>query len=210
MSGAPNRMQLPDAITALHRARGDDDIVITTMAAAREWMALGTSPLDIVFVPSSMGQATSVGLGLALARPDRRVIVANGDGSMLMNLGSLVTITAAAPANLLVIVFSNGVYEVTGAQPTPGSAAARAGREDVDFAGIASACGFRSVSRFSDLASWTAGLPGILVSEGPRFVLVTVAPVPDGPGPRSPGPAGARARAFMAALNGSAREPGAR
>ena len=209
MSGATQRMQLPEAIAALHGARGDDDIVITTMAAAREWMALGASTLDIVFVPSSMGQATSVGLGLALARPERRVIVANGDGSMLMNLGSLVTITAAAPANLLVIVFSNGVYEVTGAQPTPGSAAARADRSDVDFAGIATACGFRSVSRFSDLASWTAALPGILVSNGPRFVLVAVAPVQDGPGPRSPGPAGARARAFMAALSGSGGERGA-
>ncbi len=210
MNGAAARVDLPAAIAALHRARGADDIVIATMAAAREWMALGAGPLDIVFVPSSMGQAPSVGLGLALARPERRVIVANGDGSMLMNLGSLVTITAAAPRNLVLIVVSNGVYEVTGAQPTPGAAAGRGDGADVDFVAMAKACGFRAVSHFSDLAAWTKALPGILETAGPAFVLVNVAPVPDGPGPRSPGPAGARARAFMAALSGGAAEPGAR
>ena len=200
MSTKSPRMALPAAIAALHAARRDDDIVIATMAAAREWMALGAAPLDIIFVPSSMGQAPSMGLGLALARPERRVIVANGDGSMLMNLGALVTITAEAPANLLLIVFSNGVYEVTGAQPTPGSAAGRADAAEVDFAGMARACGFRSVSHYSDLAAWNAALPELLAARGPAFVLVDVAPVPDAPGPRSPGPAGARARAFMAAL----------
>ena len=203
-AGAAARIELPRAIAALHQARRPDDIVIATMAAAREWMTLGAGPLDLMFVPSSMGQAPAVGLGLALAQPARRVIVANGDGSMLMNLGALVTITAAAPDNLLLIVFANGVYEVTGAQPTPGSASARADGADIDFVGMAKACGFRTVERFTDLESWTAALPALLAGPrpggGPRFVLVDVAPVADGPGPRSPGPAGARARAFMQAL----------
>lgn len=207
MSAAAARIDLPAAVAVLHRARAANDLVITTMAAAREWMALGAGPLDLVFVPSSMGQATSVGLGLALGRPDRRVIVANGDGSMLMNLGSLVTITAAAPPKLHIIVFSNGVYEVTGAQPTPGSAAARADGRDIDFVGMATACGFRSVSRFTDLGAWEHALPGILETLGPTFTLVDVAPVPDAPGPRSPGPAGARARAFREALAAVPREP---
>ena len=68
-------MPLRDALQALHAARRDDDVVVTTMGAAREWMALGTHPLDLVLVPSSMSQATSVALGLALAQPRRRVIV---------------------------------------------------------------------------------------------------------------------------------------
>ena len=207
MSVSNQRMPLRPAIAALHAARRVDDIVITTMAAAREWMDLGAGPLDIVFVPSSMGQATSVGLGLALARPDRRVIVANGDGSMLMNLGSLVTITAEAPPNITVVVFSNGVYEVTGAQPTPGSASGRADRTDVDFVGMARACGFRSALRCSTPASWNEAIPRVLGAEGPHFVVVDVEPVPDGGGPRSPGPAGARARAFMAALGSPPLEP---
>jgi phosphonopyruvate decarboxylase len=193
-------MPLRGAIAALHAARRPDDVVITTMAAAREWMALGTQPLDFVFLPSSMGQATSLGLGLALARPDRRVIVANGDGSMLMNLGSLVTIAAAAPANLIVILLANGVYEVTGAQPIPGAPTPRSPGAGVDFVALARASGFRVVYRFSGLAEWTTALPDVLGATGPVFAVLDTAPVPGGAGPRSPGPGAARARAFMAAL----------
>ena len=196
-------MPLPVAIAALHAARAPNDVVVTTMGAAREWMTLGTQPLDFVFLPSSMGQATSIGLGIALARPDRRVIVANGDGSMLMNLGSLVTIAAAAPRNLVVIVLANGVYEVTGAQPIPGTATARSPGVNLDFIGMARASGFRSVFRFSEVGAWTAGLPQVLGAGGPVFALVDVDPVPGGAGPRSPGPASVRARSFMDALRAS-------
>ena len=67
------------------------------MGSAREWMALGPShALDFILVPSAWGTATSIGLGLALAQPDRRVIVCSGDGSLLMNLGSLASIVAAS------------------------------------------------------------------------------------------------------------------
>src|SRR6476620_5667040 len=142
-------MELRGAMRALHSARRAADIVVTTMGAAREWMIRGARDTDLVFVPSSMGQATSVGLGLALAQPKRRVIVVNGDGSMLMNLGSLVTITAVAPANLVVILADNGVYEVTGSQPTPGAAAGRASGASIDFAAMARACGFESVYQFA-------------------------------------------------------------
>jgi sulfopyruvate decarboxylase subunit beta len=193
MSAQRERMPLVEALAAVRAVRRDDDIVVTTMGTAREWMALGSHPLDIVFVPGCMGHATSLGLGLALARPDRRVIVLNGDGSMLMNLGSLVSITAANPANLAVVVFDNGVYEVTGAQPTPAG-------DRVDFAAVARACGFQSVFRYSRLGEWTEGLPHILATAGPTFTTLDVAPVPGAKGPRSPGPAGERARRFMAAL----------
>jgi sulfopyruvate decarboxylase subunit beta len=193
-------IELKDALAELRRVRRDDDVVIATMAAARLWMELGTHPLDFIFVPSSMGHATSFGLGLALAQPNRRVIVCNGDGSMLMNLGSLVTITAAAPHNLFVIVFDNGVYEVTGAQPTPGSDAARESKRGVDFAAIARGSGFDSVHHFSNAKEWATGIERVLGSKGPVFALLDTAPVPGRAGPRSPGPADVRARAFMAAL----------
>jgi phosphonopyruvate decarboxylase len=151
-------------------------------------------PLDFILVPSSMGQATSFGLGIALAQPSRRVIVCNGDGSMLMNLGSLVSIAEAAPGNLLLVLFDNGVYEVTGAQPTPGSATG------VDFAAIAAASGFRSVFRFDDLDVWKNALGLILASPGPTFVMLDVAAAQGIPGPKSPGPARERAQRFMDAL----------
>src|SRR5579862_8847948 len=101
-------MRPTDALVVVRDLRRDHDVVVATMAAARDWMAMGSHPLDFIFVPSCMGHATSLGLGLALAQPQRRVIVLNGDGSMLMNLGSLATITAAAPPNLTVILLDNG------------------------------------------------------------------------------------------------------
>lgn len=199
---ASGRMDQPTALAVLRSVRRNDEVVVTTMGAAREWMALGSHPLDLVYVPSSMGQATSLGLGIALARPDRRVIVCNGDGSMLMNLGSLVTITAAGPANLVVILFDNGVYEVTGAQPTPGAPAARVGGDRVDFAALAQASGFRSLFRFSDDVRWREEARAVLDSTGPTLAVLDVAPVPGAAGPRSPGPAAERARRFMSALRG--------
>lgn len=202
-------MPVRDAVAAVRAVRRDGDVVVTTMGTAREWLALGPlHPRDLVFVPSAMGHATSIGLGLALAQPARRIIVLNGDGSMLMNLGSLVSITAAAPANLVVAVYDNGVYEVTGAQPTPGSRAGRGGAPAVDFAAMARACGFEAVFRFTDLAGWTGALPSLLEAAGPVFAVLEVAPVPGGAGPRSPGPAGERARRFMEALQSEPAGPG--
>jgi thiamine pyrophosphate-dependent acetolactate synthase large subunit-like protein len=128
-----------------------------------------------------------------LARPDRRIIVCNGDGSMLMNLGSLVTIAAAAPLNLTALVFDNGAYEVTGGQPVPGA-------RSLDFAGLARSSGFTSVFGFARIDEWRRSVRAVLDAPGPTFVVLDVAPVSGAPGPRSPGPAGERARRFIAAL----------
>jgi sulfopyruvate decarboxylase subunit beta len=186
-------IDLHDALSAVHRIRRGEDVVITTMAAARAWMELGGGPhpLDLVFVPSSMSQATSFGLGIALAQPARRVIVFNGDGSMLMNLGSLVTIAAQAPPNLVVILLDNGVYEVTGAQPVPGR---------VDFIAMARASGFSNTHQYRTLPEWTANVDRVLGGPGPVFARLDIQPVVGRAGPRSPGPAAPRAKAFMAAL----------
>jgi sulfopyruvate decarboxylase subunit beta len=200
MTTATARLTLEDALDALRAVRQDGDVVITTMAAARVWMTISAHPLDLVLVPSAMSHATSFGLGLALAQPQRRIIVCNGDGSMLMNLGSLVSITAAAPRNLAVIVFDNEVYEVTGSQPTPGSTAGRQGGSRVDFAAMARACGFHSVFSFTDRDRWAAEVGRVLGEPGPTFIALDVESVPGTPGPRSPGPAGARAQRFMRAL----------
>lgn len=197
------RMNVTDALTALYEARDERDVIITTMGAAREWMALqaarGANPRDLVFVPSSMGQATSFALGIALAQPNRRIIVCNGDGSMLMNLGSLVSIAAAAPRNLGVLLLDNGVYEVTGAQPTPAAMIERAGGR-VDYEAMARASGFTRVFRFREIENWRAKMHDVLCADGLTFALLDVEPVHGRPGPKSPGPAAERARQFMAAL----------
>ena len=121
-------MTLREALEIVAAHRGHR-VVVATMSSAGLWPSLSDSPLDFIYIPSSMGQAPSLGLGLALAQPQRGVIVLNGDGCTLMNLGCLVTL-ADHPANLYLLIVDNGLYEVTGGQPTAG-----AGR--IDFAGLA-------------------------------------------------------------------------
>ncbi len=94
-------------------------IVVTTMTTMFEWPQVSTNQdLDLP-ISEVMGKASSLGLGLALAQPNKRVIVLDGDGSLLMNLGSLVTIANMAPPNLIHFVFENSVYRITGGQPIP-------------------------------------------------------------------------------------------
>jgi thiamine pyrophosphate-dependent acetolactate synthase large subunit-like protein len=187
-------MSLIESLRVLHAVRTDRQVVIPTMGSAREWMTLGSHPLDFIYAPSAMGHAPGLGLGVALARPDLQVIVCNGDGCQLMNLGCLITTTAAAPANYMLIVFDNGVYEVTGGQATA------AADRPVDFCAIARGCGFASVFEFDDIEKWRADVSRVLATPGPTFVVLKVAPVPGGAVPKSPAPAKDRARQFAAAL----------
>ena len=88
-----------------------------------------------------MGQASSHGFGLALANPDRTVIVLDGDGSLLMNLGSLVSIADAAVTNFYHFLFVNRTYEVNGAHPVPGA-------DKVNFEDMARAAGYAGAQSF--------------------------------------------------------------
>jgi phosphonopyruvate decarboxylase len=194
-----NGMPLIDALEVLHAARGEA-VVIPSMGAAREWAArFEPHPLDFIHVPSSMGHTPGWGLGLALAQPGRRVIVCGGDGSLLMNLGCLVTTAAAAPANLTLLVLDNAAYEVTGGQPTP---AALLGRGAVDFGALARESGLRAVHEFRSLAAWSTEADRVLFECGPVCVVLRVesdpAAGPVGPLP----PARERVRAVADALSG--------
>src|SRR5687767_10455026 len=106
------------ALEVLARHRGDR-VVLTTMSSVSIWPQLSDAPLDFAYIPSAMGHGPGLALGLALAS-GRGVVVVNGDGCTLMNLGSLVTL-AANPADVYLLVMDNGLYEVTGGQPTAGS-----------------------------------------------------------------------------------------
>ena len=195
------RMPVVAALETLRAVRRDQDVIIPTMGNAREWMKLGTPhALDLILVPSAMGHGTSIGLGLALAQPARRVIVCMGDGSLLMNLGSLASIVAANATNLVTIVFDNGVYEVTGQQPTAGSVEGRAGKPGVDFGAIARACGFDAVHRFSEAVDWARSARRVIDAPGPSFIALDVEQVVGGVAPTSPGPAAVRARELMKSL----------
>ncbi len=190
------RMPFVPALEVLLPLRGDR-IVVTTMGAAREWPKLSQHPLDLHYIPSAMGAAPALGLGLALAQRQREVLVLNGDGAMLMNIGSLVTITASGATNLTLIVFDNGVYEVTGGQETAAASASR--HADVDFAAMARAAGYTSVSAFHDLATWQREAATTLSLPGPRFIVLSVERVKDYL-LESPGPIRERLARFQAAL----------
>lgn len=186
---------LVDALCVLRDLRGDQ-VVISSMGSAREWPKLSRHALDFHYVPSAMGQSGALGLGIALARPGREVIALCGDGSLLMNLGALVTIAASGARNFALIVFDNGIYEVTGGQST----AATAGEARVDFAKLATACGIASATAFESLDAWRAGAAAALAAPGPRFITLKVAPVGDEYQLDSPGPIRERVRAFRQAL----------
>jgi thiamine pyrophosphate-dependent acetolactate synthase large subunit-like protein len=107
-----------EATRAIVELAGDAAIVASLGHPAYDLFAAGDRPQNF-YTWGSMGLASSIGLGLALARPELRVIVLDGDGSLLMNLGSLATIGLLRPANLIVIVMDNEEYATTGGQPTP-------------------------------------------------------------------------------------------
>src|ERR1700736_3779058 len=165
-------MRRQDAIAALVAGRADA-ITITTEQAIGAWRAAVAEPanqipdhLDIV---GCMGSASTIALGIALARPERKVIVVDGDGSLLMQLGSLVTIAGAAPANLFHFVFENGVYETSGSQPLPAE-----GR--FELARMAAAAGYAASDHFDDGAPFASARPGLLRQRGPLFVSVRTEP----------------------------------
>ena len=143
-----------------------DEIVIPVYQAAFEWRAIKPQALTYLGV-GAMGQASSHGLGMALGRPDKRVIVIDGDGSLLMNLGSLVTIAQVAPPNLVHFVCQNNSYEANGGHPIPG-----AGR--VSFAGFARAAGIGQVYEFDDLVDFDRRVGAVLKAPGPVFVVLKV------------------------------------
>lgn len=145
-----------------------DEIVVATYQAAFDWLVIRPHPLNYVSI-GAMGIASSHALGLALGRPDKRILVLDGDGSLLMNLGSLVTAVEAAPRNFVHFVCENGTYEANGAHPIPG-------RNRVSFVGFARAAGYTRCHEFSDLTEFEARIAAVLREEGPVFVDLKVEP----------------------------------
>lgn len=142
--------------------------------------AFGAGDTDGSFyMIGSMGLASSIGLGIALAQPDRRVVVLDGDGNVLMNMGTLATIAARAPKHLWHVCIDNGLHASTGGQPTISDV--------VDLAAVARAAGYRRVEQPKDAAALRALAPELARADGPVFLHVRVEPGEAGPpGPRIP------------------------
>jgi thiamine pyrophosphate-dependent acetolactate synthase large subunit-like protein len=159
-------MKRDECFRVLARHVGDETVV-ATYSSAVDWLDLGERALNY-FSVGAMGLDSSHALGLALGRPQRRVICLQGDGSLLMNLGCLVTIAAAAPRNLVHFVVQNGTYEANGRHPIPNAG--------VDFAAMARAAGFAHVHDFADLANFAQQAGHVVKQAGPVFATLRVEP----------------------------------
>jgi phosphonopyruvate decarboxylase len=157
-------------VLARHRT---DEIVVAVYKAAQDWIHIAPSDLNYTFT-GAMGQGSSHALGLALGRPDKRVVVLDGDGSLLMNLGSLVTIANAAPKNFVHCVCENGTYETNGAVPIPT-------HSGFTFTGLAREAGYAKTYTFDDLEDWDRNLDKLLKEDGPILVDLKVEPGEDYP-----------------------------
>ena len=155
-----------EATKAINDVRGDA-VVVATMTPNRYWGTISDRPELDLPIFGAMGKASSVALGLAIAQPNRKIIVLDGDGALLMNLGTLVTIAGEEPANLVHFVFEDGVYYTTGGQPIPG-----AGK--FDLAGIAESSGFKHSFTFDNLEDLVSEMPQIVNLDGPVFVCLKV------------------------------------
>lgn len=158
-------MRTLDAVKIISAARGDR-VAIATMSAMTALADVSQSKADLCYF-APMGSASSLGLGLAMARPDVGVMVLDGDGCVLMNLGTLATIAKEAPANLVHFVFENGCYALSGLQPLPM-------RNAANLSAMARAAGISSVYEISSAEELTDEIAGIFEAPGPVFVSLKI------------------------------------
>ncbi len=161
--------QWPSRAAALARVveattESDSVVIATTGFTGRELYAQADRPNHLYMV-GSMGCASSLGLGLALSRPDRHIVVIDGDGAALMRMGNMATLGTYAPNNLTHILLDNEVHDSTGAQATVAAG--------IDFAAIAAACGYAHVVRAIDATSITDLLQSDR-SRGARFLHLKI------------------------------------
>ncbi|MCP3911102.1 MAG: aldehyde dehydrogenase [Actinomycetia bacterium] len=145
----------------------DEGLLVVSGLGAPTWDVAAAGDRDLTFpLWGAMGGAVMIGLGLAVARPDHRVLVVTGDGELLMGLGSLSTVGSVAPINLGVLVLDNERYGETGMQATHTSGS-------TDLAGVATACGFRA-TQTTDESELEAAIDLVRAGPGPALVVVKV------------------------------------
>jgi thiamine pyrophosphate-dependent acetolactate synthase large subunit-like protein len=166
------RIRRRQLVARLLADRGNMLVVSGLGSPTYDCAAAGDHPLNF-YLWGAMGSAVTVGLGLALAQPKRRVLVVTGDGEMLMGLGALATVAVKKPDNLAIVVIDNEHYGETGMQQTHTAAG-------VDLAGIARVAGFRTTATISDPAECDAAAAMTLRSAaGPVMVVFKVSAASD-------------------------------
>ena len=160
-------MTTREAIRQVAQQLKDELVICTTGYTCREMQACSDRPGNFYMI-GSMGLAASMGLGIALAKPQTTVVVFDGDGSVLMGLGGLATIGSLAPQNLVHVVFDNEVFASTGNQPTCSSS--------VRLDALASAAGYRFVRRVEATEEVIPTWRQIRLEVGPAFLLLKCRP----------------------------------
>ncbi len=155
-----------EATGALAAWFGDHPVVASLGHPAYDLFATGDRD-SYFYTWGSMGLASSIGLGLAMAQPERRVVVLDGDGSLLMNLGSLATIGWVQPKNLVVIVWDNALYGTTGGQDT-------ATAHGTDLAAAAKAMGVASAVTATSIDALRAAATRAGSTPGPHVIVAKV------------------------------------
>jgi thiamine pyrophosphate-dependent acetolactate synthase large subunit-like protein len=146
-----------------------DEIVVTNLGYAAAWW-LKLKPRDANFyLHDSMGMASSVGLGMALALPQKRVIVLDGDGGLLLNLGILITIAEKHPPNLIHLLFDNRCYESSG-----GQCLVNVGK--TDFVALAKGAGIANARGITTLEEFATAIEAALRNPGIAFLSARIEP----------------------------------
>jgi thiamine pyrophosphate-dependent acetolactate synthase large subunit-like protein len=147
-----------------------EDAIVVPGRGGRYWIDLTTRPnLDVPIGDPAMGGHAGFGFGLALARPDKKVILFDSEGDILMGLGVLVTIAEQQPPNFYHFLIDNGCYATTGGQPVPNA-------DKVAYDVIARGAGYPRAFAFDELDQFSRNLPEILGKPGPVLVALKVVP----------------------------------
>ena len=160
-------MHTTDVLALFAEHRGD--AIVIPGRGGRHWVNVSETALDLPLGDPAMGGHAGFGLGVALAQPDRKVVLFDSEGDVLMSLGMLATIAEQAPANFYHFMLDNECYATTGGQPVPNA-------KNVDYATVARGAGYPRALAFSELEPLRRELPGILHQPGPVFVALKVRP----------------------------------
>ncbi len=167
---APYPLKRVDAIAIIRDCLGPEDLLFsTTGKPSRELFAVGDRPGNF-YMQGSMGHIGSLALGTAISKPDRRVVIIDGDGAAIMHMGTLSMIGHYRPANFYHLVLDNESYETTGDQDTTSST--------TDFAAIAEHCGYRHACNIQDADELRSRLQEILRWQGPVLVRIKINRLP--------------------------------
>ena len=147
----------------------DNAIVAVQGTSGHHWNGITTNPNRDISLGGAMGQSTSAVFGLALGLKNEKVVHFDTEGALLMNLGVLASIAGKRPKNFVHFLLDNGCYATTGGQPVPNG-------EDINYAQMAAAAGYKSTYNFADLEELTTSMKEIMNTEGPVFVAIKINP----------------------------------